>query len=131
MPSCVVMKGDVVKLVELLVGSGQGVDPASDYGQAILLLAAATAWFDLGETISEQGRIQFLLALYHGNQEEANRIAEQFCVYLRAKDRSLDVCALFLAVKCGHVHTMESLLQLGVDVDSGDTTGQTSLHEAN
>lgn len=132
------------KAVGFLLNSGASVDLRHGHGRGVLLLITERGWYDAGKTIVEnarltaeeelpgraQDRICFLLAAYEGNIDESTRLGARDELRLKTMDRNIGAAALFLAVEKGSVQMMETLLALGIDVNSKDDLGQTALHRA-
>lgn len=75
-------------------------------------------------------RILLLLATYQGGEKTTRLLMNQTNLDLKGEGRSAAMCALFLAVEREHLQIVDSLLSAGVDVNSTESTGQTSLHRA-
>ncbi|KAL8690273.1 MAG: hypothetical protein Q9218_004239 [Villophora microphyllina] len=133
------------KAVEFLLKSGACVDLRHDHGQAVLLLITERGWYNAGEILVEknrltvqeeeapgrtQDRVYFLLAAYENNVGELMRLATKNELQLRSTDRDISAAALFLAIEKGLVQMVETLLELGTDVNCKDNLGQTALHRA-
>ena len=132
------------KAVEFLLNSGACVDLRHNHGRGVLLLITERGWYNAGNTIVEnarltaeeespgraQDRIYFLLAAYENDIGESTRLAARDELQLKSKDRDISAAALFLAVEKGFIQMVETLLALGIDVDSKDDLGQTALHRA-
>lgn len=132
------------KAVEFLLNSGACVDLRHDHGRGVLLLITERGWYNAGNTIVEnarltaeeepsgraQDRIYFLLAAYENDIGESTRLAVRNELQLKSLDRDISAAALFLAVEKGSVKMVETLLALGIDVNSKDDLGQTALHRA-
>ena len=132
------------KAVEFLLNSGACVDLRFEHGRGVLLLITERGWFNAGDTIVEkarltakgetpgraQDRINFLLAVYENNIGESKRLGVKGELQLKSLDRDISAAALFLAVEKGSVQMVETLLALGIDVNSKDDLGQIALHRA-
>lgn len=132
------------KAVEFLLNSGACVDLRHEHGRGVLLLITERGWYNAGNTIIEnarltaeeeapgrsQSRIYFLLAAYEANIDESTRLGTGDELQLKSMDRDISAAALFLAVEKELVQTVETLLALGIDVNSKDDLGQTALHRA-
>lgn len=132
------------KAVEFLVNSGASVDLESQHGQGVLLLITESDWHKVVETIairartvppdlaagSSQKAIQLLLAAYYGECTVIKCLVDNETIDLRGEDIAVGATALFLAVERNHAAVVQYLLDAGVDVDSKDSKGQSSLHRA-
>jgi len=132
------------KAVEFLLNSGACVDLRHEHGRGVLLLITERGWYNAGNTIIEnarltaeeeahgraQDRIYFLLAAYEDNIDESTVLGTGDELQLRSMDRDIGAAALFLAVEKGFGQMVETLLSLGIDVNSKDDLGQTALHRA-
>lgn len=140
----VAMERGFEKAVEFLVNSGASVDLRDHHGQNVLLLVTERDWDSVAEVVArkaketlsencqsaEQDSVKILLAAYYGDTESTQQVIAQGRVNLKFQERNLGSFALFIAVERGHARFVASLLAAGVDVDSKDSTGQTSLHRA-
>ena len=132
------------KAVEFLLNSGACVDLRHEHGRGVLLLITERGWYNAGNIIIEnarltaeeevpgraQDRLYFLLAAYEGNINELTLLGNRDELQLKYMDRDISAAALFLAVEKGFVQTVETLLSVGIDVNSKDNLGQTALHRA-
>jgi len=132
------------KAVEFLIISGACVDLRHEHGRGVLLLITERGWYNAGNTIVEkarftaeeespgrlQDRIYFLIAAYENNVGESTRLGARDELQLNSMDRDISIAALFLAVEKEFVYMVETILALGIDVDSKDDLGQTALHRA-
>ena len=75
-----------------------------------------------------QDQVQLLLATYHGDDKAVRRLIDQASTDLKENDCDIGISALFIAVESGHLEIVDHLLMAGIDIDSRDFTGQTSLH---
>ena len=125
------------KAVEFLVNSGARVDLREEHGQQVLLLLVEKGWDMVADTVTERAKanaaendknVNILIAAYAGNVEDLSRHSNQQNINEGAK--STAELALFLAVEHSDVQMVKALLSLRVDVNSEDSTGQTSLHRA-
>lgn len=140
----VAMERGFEKAVEFLVNSGACVNLEHDHGRQVLLLVTERDWDSVAEIICNrakltdseeyssgvQDQIQLLLATYQGDEKATRLLMDQANLDLKGQGRSAATCALFIAVERGHLQIVDSLLAAGVDVNSTDSTGQTSLHRA-
>jgi len=133
------------KAVEFLVNSGASVDLGSKHGQGIFLLVTERHWEAVAEIIAQNTRTafgsksvrdvheitaRFLLAAYEGNEREVQSLSETENHTLVLGDNCVGATALFIAVERKHLSVAQNLLNLGVDVNSRDSMGQSSLHRA-
>ena len=132
------------KAVEFLLNSGAWVDLRHEHGRGVILLIIERGWYNAGNTIVEtarltteeeppgrvRDRIYFLLAAYENNIGESMRLRAREKLQLKSTDRDISAAALFLAVEKGLIQMVETLLALGIDVNSKDDLGQTVLHRA-
>lgn len=130
------------KAVEFLITSGACVDLRHTHGRQILLLATERDWNTVGEVIAQraelitleeqssttQDQVQLLLATYHGDDKAVRQLIDQASTDLKEKDRDIGISALLIAVERGHLEIVDHLLMAGINIDSRDSTGQTSLH---
>ena len=140
----VAMERGFEKAVEFLVNSGACVDLGDHHGQNVLLLVAERDWDSVGgivtrkaeETFSEnddsaeQDYVKILIAAYYGDTAGIQQVVAQARVNLKSQERNVGAIALFIAVERGHAQSVACLLTAGVDVESRDLIGQTSLHRA-
>ncbi|KAL8991865.1 MAG: hypothetical protein Q9169_007581 [Polycauliona sp. 2 TL-2023] len=132
------------KAVEFLLNSGACVDLRHDHGRGVLLLITERGWYTAGNILMERtrqkaeeeapgrarDRIYFLLAAYEDNIGESRRLVANEELDLGTNDRDISAAALVLAVEKGLIQMVETLLELGTDVNSKDYLGQTALHRA-
>lgn len=140
----VAMERGFEKAVGFLVESGACVDLEHDHGRQVLLLVTERDWDSVAEIISNKAelagseekssvvrdQIRLLLATYQGDEKTTRLLIDQANLDLEGEGRSIGMCALFLAVERQHLQIVDFLLAAGVDVNSRDSTGQTSLHRA-
>lgn len=140
----VAMERGFEKAVEFLVNSGASVDLCSAHGQGVFLLVTESDWYNVAEIIATKAKssipkndtshrqypVRLLLAAYDGKNVELQRLIEQEIIDLKGSNRDVGTMALFLSVERKHSRMVQSLLDAGVDVDSKDSRGQTSLHRA-
>lgn len=130
------------KAVEFLINSGANVDLGSEHGQGIFLLVTERHWTTVADIMSQKTisalatmdsvlrcRAQLLLAAYNGNDCEVGNLVEQGSG-LSQGAKYAGATALFIAVERKHVGIVRTLLSFGVDVNSRDSMGQSSLHRA-
>lgn len=132
------------KAVEFLVNSGACVDLQSDHGQSVFLLMVESDWQRVAEIVATQARravcllepcparsrLQLLLAAYFGEEEAIRSLFDSNKLALDDRDSKIGAIALFLAVEREKPVIAGMLLDAGTNVDSKDSTGQTSLHRA-
>lgn len=132
------------KAVEFLINSGACVDLRHEHGRGVLLLVTERGWFNAGNTIVEkagltadeelpgraQERICLLLAAYENNIGELTCLGASAELQLADMDRDVGAAALFLAVERESFEMVETLLTVGIDLNSRDDLGQTALHRA-
>jgi ankyrin repeat protein len=140
----VAMERGFEKAVEFLVNSGACVDLRDHHGQNVLLLVTERGWDSVVEIVAQKARetlsdnddsaeqdcVRILLAAYYGDTEGIQQMVAQARVNLEIQERNIGALALFIAVERGHIRSVASLLAAGVDVESRDFAGQTSLHRA-
>ena len=132
------------KAVEFLVNSGASVDLATEHGQGVFLLTTESDWQKAADTIASNAQLtlsndrtshgqclkRLLLAAYSGDEAEFEHLEMEKAIDIRAKDSKIAAIALFLGVERNHQQIVQSLLDSGVNINSKDNTGQTSLHRA-
>lgn len=132
------------KAVELLVNSGACVDLRHDHGQGVLLLVTERDWDVAADSIVtrarramdeetssiERQRLSILLATYDGNVEKLQQMIAQGALDLSSQFRKVGETSLFLAVERQNLAMVQSLLDLSVDVNAKDSSGQSALHRA-
>ena len=132
------------KAVELLVDSGACVDLRHDHDQGILLLVTERDWYVAANSIAtracrilkeetsgiEQQRLSVLLAAHDGDVEKLHQMIGEGDLDLSTQFRKVGETSLFLAVEQQNLIMVQSLLDLGVDVNAKDNSGQCALHRA-
>lgn len=140
----VAMERGFEKAVEFLVNSGACVDLRDHHGQNVILLVTERDWDSVAEIVARKARetlaenddsaqqdyVKILLAAYYGDMEGIQQVVAEARINLKGEERNVGAVALFIAVERGHAQSVASLLAVGVDVESRDFTGQTSLHRA-
>ncbi|KAI9714422.1 MAG: hypothetical protein M1820_000383 [Bogoriella megaspora] len=132
------------RAVDFLLGSGACVDLRHDHGRSGLLLIAERGWRKAGDAIIAKARdelssksndtlshqVQLILATYSGQGDSIGDIVMKGALDLTGGDADVASICLFLAVENGDEGTVEALLDCGVDLNSRDSRGQTSLFRA-
>lgn len=132
------------KAVELLVNSGACVDLRHDHGQGVLLLVTERDWDVAADSIVtrarramdeetssiERQRLSILLATYDGNVEKLQQMIAEGALDLSSQFRKVGETSLFLAVEQQNLVMVQRLLNLSVDVNAKDNSGQSALHRA-
>ncbi|KAH0536013.1 hypothetical protein FGG08_007096 [Glutinoglossum americanum] len=132
------------KAVEFLINNGARVDLRDGHGRAVFLFLTERGWHNAAEIVAQNAKlaistdtssvsrdqVQLLLAAYYGNDRETQNLVQGCNIGLTDEGRSVRATALFLAVEQNHSQMVQALLSAGVDVDSVDSTGQTSMHRA-
>ena len=133
------------RAVEFLINSGASVDLGSGHGQGIFLLVTERNWDTVAGIIAHKARSNYgpdagcdlrqkaahtLLAAYDGNHQEISSLITEASLGLEVRDSDVRATALFIAVERKHISVAETLLSSGIDVNSRDSVGQTSLHRA-
>ena len=132
------------KAVELLVDSGACVDLRHDHGQGILLLVTERDWYVAANSIAtracrvleeetsgiERQRLSVLLAAHDGDVEKLHQMIGEGDLDLSTQFRKVGETSLFLAVEQQNLVMVQSLLDLRVDVNAKDNSGQCALHRA-
>jgi len=139
----VAMEKGFEKAVEFLIEQGAHVDLSHAHGQNVLLLAVERGWRSVIDAIAlktlsavadhacvSSALNRLLVAACIGSDEELKALLTQCDVAHKAENRSIGSVALFLAVESERFHTVQALLDVGVDVNSRDNVGQTALHRA-
>ena len=132
------------KAVELLVNSGACVDLRHDHGQGVLLLVTERNWHVASDSIVararrtleeetsniERQRLSILLAAHDGDVERLQQMIAEGDLDLSTQYREVGEISLFLAVEQQNLAMVRSLLNLSVDVNAKDGSGQRALHRA-
>ena len=131
------------KAVEFLVNSGARVDLSAEQGQSLFLLISERDWNGVAEIISSKREVilanetcaeklaaRILLAAYRGNDEALRSCIKDISDEKPSAGLAVPPIALFVAVERQHPKIVCTLLDHGIDVNSGDSTGQTALHRA-
>lgn len=133
------------RAVEFLINSGASVDLSSGHGQGIFLLVTERNWSTVAGIIAhktrskydpdtacdlQQNAAQILLAAYDGNCQEIGSLIKDASPGLEVRSSDFGATALFIAVERERIPVAEILLSSGIDVNSKDSAGQTSLHRA-
>ena len=139
----VAMEKGFEKAVEFLIEQGAHVDLSHAPGQTVLLLAVERGWRSVIDAIAlkTQSAIadyacvppapnRLLVAACIGSDEELKALLTHCDVAHKAENRSIGSLALFLAVESERFDAVQTLLDVGVDVNSRDNVGQTALHRA-
>lgn len=140
----VAMERGFEKAVEFLVNSGSRVDLKDHHGQNVLLLVTERDWHSVAEIVvrkaketlsgndesARQDSVNILLAAYHGDTQGIQQVIAQGRFNLKIQECNVGAMALFIAVERGHTQFVASLLAAGVDMESRDSSGKTSLHRA-
>ena len=140
----VAMERGFEKAVEFLVNSGARVDLRERHGQEVFLLLTGRDWHSVAEIVARKARetfsenddsvkqdqVELLLAAYYGDTTRIQQEVAQTRINLTMEERNVSAVALFIAIECGHVQSVDSLLAAGVNVESRDSMGDTSLHRA-
>lgn len=145
----VAMNRGFEKAVEFLIENGACVDLKHEHGRAILLFAAERKWNRVCDVILEksmttalvkqdssaaaasfQHLINTIVAVYQGDPVQLRELVVVANKDLLTAYRDIWGFALFLCVERGHAELIPELVLMGVDVNTQDSAGQTSLHRA-
>lgn len=134
----VAMERGFEKAVEFLVSNGAAVNLHETKGRAALLLAAERDWRSVTERLAvkalaaqseHDANISLLTAVCRGFLEDTKHLIQEI-FSRRTTDTDILGTALFVAVESNQEDIVKALLNGGVDVNSTDNIGQTSMHRA-
>lgn len=140
----VAMERGFEKAVEFLLHSGASVDLRNAHGRAVLLLVTQKDWHGAGEIIAENGRVSLdqetdpsvknqlsmLIAAYNGQMDEVVQVCSNGFLNDDGENGEIAATSIFIAVERGDNEMVQTLLEIGVNPNSKDSAGQTSLHRA-
>lgn len=132
------------KAVELLVNSGACVDLRHAHGRGVLLLVSERDWHAAADSIvarargtveqdqsfAERQQLYLLLAVYDGDVDKVRQVKDDKSLDLNSEHCDIGHVSLFLAIERQDLVMTKCLLDLLVDINAADNSGQTALHRA-